>query len=253
LICPKVLTPTLSLARLVGRVVDAPCRLGDGLVRVYVETGPEVRGGIHEILSVDQVGDFLLSEIKLHDHVQVQGTLHTSAGQDEDGLWRYRAHIVAERARKVPAQDQGGPAWMSMGKVVGQVCSEVEVHRPFASKIHPFWLEAVERVYLEVRSPDGPQHVLVSLSEELSAHATVLTRHAPVEVEGDLASGSARDEQGRARRISIVNARLIRRLAGWSHISSTPAFTGRGCSETELELMWSGPIRGPYAERVTSA
>lgn len=252
MICPQILTPTLSLIRLVGRVVDAPFRLGDGLVRVYVETGPEVRGGIHEILSVDQVGDFFLSEVKLHDHVQIQGTFHTAVGRDEDGLWRYRAHLVAERARKVPAQDEGGPGWMALGRVVGQVCSEVEVHRPFASKIHPFWLEAVERVYLEIHTPNGPQHVLVSISDELSPHATIFTQHAPVEVEGDLISGSARDEQGRARRVGAVNARQIRRLAGWSHVSSTPAFTGRGCSETELELMWTDPIRGPYAERMVS-
>ena len=245
---------TTAMVRLIGRVVSAPQPIGStGHARVYVETGREASGGVHEIVLPGAVAELCLarsSRVEAGAHIQLQGDLRADSGQADDGLWRWRAAVVAQRVKPVPAPDRGGPPIFNEVNLRGYVCSEIEVRRPFAGQAHPLWLEAVERVHVEVDAEGVPEHILVALSEEIGAHAKhrIMTECA-VTIRGELVSGTVRDENNRARRVSAVSAKMIERVAGPWGLPPLPPMGGPGCTPTELELLWAEPLRGPLFER----
>ena len=159
-----------ATARLVGRVVDQPKAMGeDGLVRMYLETGPESMGGLHEVLAEGAVADFCLRHGGAGAWVQLQGGLRSDTEQREDGSWRWRSTVFADRMRRLP--ESPAPSPFNEVVVYGYTCTDIEVCRPFSNQIHPFWLEAIERVYVEIDGPEGEEHVLVALSDDLGPHA----------------------------------------------------------------------------------
>lgn len=240
---------TSATARLIGRVADHPKALGvSGLARLYIETGPESKGGVHEVLAEGAVADFCLRHAEVGAMVQLQGVLRSDAEQREDGLWRWRSTVFADRMRRLPDGSEITP--FNEVVVQGYACTDIRVCRPFADQVHPFWLEAVERAYVEVDGADGEEHILVALSEHLGAevkHRVVVDT--PLIIRGALISGANRDAAGRSWRCSAVDARAIERRGGVAGLPPLGLMEGPGCSATEIELLWATSPSGPRQEQ----
>ena len=238
-----------ATARLVGRVVDQPKAMGeDGLVRMYLETGPESMGGLHEVLAEGAVADFCLRHGGAGAWVQLQGGLRSDTEQREDGSWRWRSTVFADRMRRLP--ESPAPSPFNEVVVYGYTCTDIEVCRPFSNQIHPFWLEAIERVYVEIDGPEGEEHVLVALSDDLGPHAKHrFVVNAPMIIRGALISGTIRDASGRSWRVSAVDARSVERLRGFADLPALGPLSGPGCSVTEVELLWATSPRGARQEQ----
>lgn len=241
---------TSATARLIGRVVDRSKALGaSGLARLYLETGPESMGGVHEVLAEGAVADFCLRHGEVGASIQLQGGLRSDAEQREDGLWRWRSTLFADRMRRLP----DGPEVTPFNEVTlqGYACTDIRVCRPFSNQVHPFWLEAVERAYIEIDGAEGEEHILVALSEHLGGqvkHRIVL--NTPVIIRGALLSGTNRDAAGRSWRVSAVDARSIERRGGVRDLPALEALDGPGCSATEIELLWAASPSGPKQESI---
>ena len=232
-----------ATARLVGRVVDQPKSLGRS-VRMYLETGAESMGGLHEILAEGPVADFCLRHGELGAWVQLQGGLRSDTEQREDGSWRWRSTVFADRMRRLPESTEHSTFNEVM--IHGYACTDIAVRRPFSNQIHPFWLEAVEQVYVEIDGTEGEEHVLVALSDELGPHAKHrIFVNAPIVIRGALISGTIRDTSGRSWRVSAVDARSIERLGGFMDLPALGPSGGPGCSATEIELLWAALPSGP--------
>lgn len=237
------------MTRMIGRVAESPRVLG-GLTRVYIQTDAEAMGGLHEVLTEGVVAELCLKQAKVGSWMQLQGDLRSNAEQREDGSWRWRSAIVADRV-KVFSEYTGQP--FNEVLTCGYVCTPIEIHRPFSNQLHPLWMDAVETSYIEIDRPGGEEYTLVALSEHMSGKIkNGFILNSPVVIRGNIVSGTIRDTSGRSWRISAVNARSFERKNGFRCFSALGPEIGPGCTAAEIELLWAASPCGPEQKRQAS-